>query len=491
MKRLIFLFSLILSVTLFTSPAKAELTEEWVANGPGARGTHVAVDTSGNSYTISKGDTLVKFDSIGNLVWSKSINGGGRLFDEMIPDVKIGPSGNIHVVGTSNIGAYVAKFDPSGNLLWNVEGFTSPGRDQAAGMDFDAAGNVYVAGRYSHTTGGQWQEDYFITKLDPSGAVQWSTPYSYNVRERAADMAVDPSGNVYVTGWTIHPSSANYLDLLTVKFDTNGAFQWSALFDSDPYDYARNIAVGPSGTVYVSGGNNNDVTTVKYDSNGNELWRAITPDGWPYGFKVDSSGNAHIISWNWGSFSNDIVTIKYDAAGNKLWTTVYDSGGNDQPGGIDIDAAGNVFSTGTSNSSIATIKLDKDGTIVDVKTLPGNYGNDVTVGPSGNVFVTGANLNGMVVIKYSQPSPISTPGDVVPIIDEMLGSGAISNAGIANALIQRLKNAERNSETSPTSAVNMLESAINLIEAQSGGKITVEAADELIGYLTDLIAGLR
>ena len=90
-----------------------------------------------------------------------------------------------------------------------------------------------------------------------------------------------------------------------------------------------------------------------------------------------------------------------------------------------------------------------------------------------------------IVILEKGPS---TPAEVADEVREMLDEGCITNHGVANAIISSLENAQRNLETSPRSAANMLGAAVNKIEAQAGKKICSEGAEELIGYL-ETIAG--
>ena len=88
-------------------------------------------------------------------------------------------------------------------------------------------------------------------------------------------MAVDDSGNVYVTGVS---APADYA---TIKYDPDGNELWVARYDgpASSYDEALAMAVDGWGNVYVAGksdgiGTNQDYATIKYDPDGNELWVA-------------------------------------------------------------------------------------------------------------------------------------------------------------------------------------------------------------------------
>jgi tetratricopeptide (TPR) repeat protein len=80
--------------------------------------------------------------------------------------------------------------------------------------------------------------------------------------------------------------------------------------------------------------------------------------------------------------------------------------------------------------------------------------------------------------------------EVVSIIEEMLERGDIKSSRMANDLISKLTYARANLENTQASAKNMLEAAINLLEEQAGKMVSTEAAEELISYLNNIIAGL-
>lgn len=226
-------------------------------------------------------------------------------------------------------------------------------------------------------------------------------------------MTVDASGNVYVTAtsWSI---AENLSDYVTVKYDTDGKEIWTKRYN-DPYnasDAPTAIAVDLSGNVYVTGaaynvGGSRDYTTIKYDAAGNELWLrhyGFAPDrnDYPVAIVLDVSGNIYITGSSDGeSYSTDFATVKYDAAGNELWSQRYGSSyGSDDAHALAVDAMGNVYVTGGSGSDCTTIKYDASGNELWVKKYNGTgNGNDfavsVAIDAAGNVYVTGSSYSGL------------------------------------------------------------------------------------------------
>ncbi len=221
--------------------------------------------------------------------------------------------------------------------------------------------------------------------------------------------------------------------------------EWVARYNGpgNSYDYAEGIAVDFSGNVYVTGrswgsGTEYDYATIKYDSAGNELWLARyngPANGWDeaYDIALDSSGNVYVtgrsdgsgISYDYATMkydSADYATIKYDSAGNELWVRRYNGPGNgsDYAEGIALDSLGNVYVTGRSWGSgtggdYATIKYDSAGNELWVRRYNGpangwdwDYATGIALDSLGNVYVTGRSWGSgteydYATIKYSQP----------------------------------------------------------------------------------------
>src|SRR6266542_3534736 len=158
--------------------------------------------------------------------------------------------------------------------VW-VARYKGPGnaRDTAWAVAVDASGNVYVTGA---SVGSGTGLDYATIKYNSSGIQQWVARYngSGNSGNEAKAMAIDGLGNVYVTGisWG-GGGSGTFDDYATVKYDTSGTQQWVARYNGPGIfgDVGRAIAVDGSGNVYVTGyslgsGSGFDYATIKYDS---------------------------------------------------------------------------------------------------------------------------------------------------------------------------------------------------------------------------------
>lgn len=248
---------------------------------------------------------------------------------------------------------------------------------------------------------------------------QWVARYNGpgNSDDYAKAMAVDNSGNVYVTGYSTGQTSS--YDFATAKYGPNGNLLWVARYDGPGHyqDQASAIAVDAEGNVYVSGhsygaGVTSDYATIKYNSNGVEQWVARyngpgNGNDVVYAMTLDASGNIYVTGESEGGVSRrDYATIKYDRNGRELWVARYDGPGNyhDSARAVAVDAAGNVYVTGyayvnnTSCEDYATIKYDSQGRQLWVSlyagpSRPPHSAYDVAVAiavdVAGHVYVTG------------------------------------------------------------------------------------------------------
>ncbi|MBL7883029.1 MAG: SBBP repeat-containing protein [Bacteroidia bacterium] len=320
------------------------------------------------------------------------------------------------------------------NIQWQQR-YTSAGSnvDRAEDMVVDAAGNVYVTGLGQGTSGGF---DYITIKYDNNGTELWVAQYNGpgGGLDQAHAIAVDAVGNVYVTGWSYGGGTTGF-DYATVKYNSAGVQQWVARYNNttNGTDEAFDVAVDNSGNVYVTGtsdgsGTNSAATTVKYNSAGAQQWanRFNGAGGGidvAYAIFVDKvTGESYVTGYAFQSAaaSYDYVTIKYNTAGAQQWATQYNGPDSkyDEARAIDVDASGNVYVTGYSQTSVltnydyATVKYNSAGVQQWAQRYNGT-GNDldranaIKLDASGNVLVTGKSVGAgtaaedIVTIKYN------------------------------------------------------------------------------------------
>jgi len=292
-----------------------------------------------------------------------------------------------------------------------VRTYNGPGNytDIVEAIAVDNSGNVYVTGK---SWGDMWSSDDWCTiKYAPDGSLLWVRRYNGPISSSdwAYDIAVDNSGNVYVTGPSV--GSDTSWDYLTIKYYPNGDTAWIRRYNgpAGSQDMADFLAVDNQGNVYVTGssvGHGDDILvgydylTIKYYPNGDTAWtrRYDWTGRWldcPYGLALDDLGNAYITGIACDtSFSNCVyITIKYLSNGITAWTSKYNDGF--WAHNIAVDFVGNVYVTGEDDDvNFATVKYDKSGNQLWARkySKPGyaeNIALAVVVNDNQNAYVTG------------------------------------------------------------------------------------------------------
>ena len=265
----------------------------------------------------------------------------------------------------------------------------------------------------------------------------WVARNGDNGDEEAYALAVDSSGNVYVTG--TRNADVNGFDYLTVKYDQDGDWVWESGYNgpSNGSDIAYAIALDNAGDVYVTGtsyddANSNDYLTIKYSSSdGEQLW-ATRYDGTGNDYDnacaiaVSPAGNVYVTGQSAGSTTGtDYATVKYNSSGVQQWVSRYNysSANYDTAYAIAVDSAGNAYVTGssvsgTTGNDYATIKYTNSyGSQSWVQRYyPSSYNNNydcataIVIDDSNNVYITGVSDANYVTIKYNSSGSIQWGG---------------------------------------------------------------------------------
>ena len=287
----------------------------------------VKVDSSGNVYAASKfidnfagygvGIALFKYNSSGTLQWKKhyygSLVGSEPQFNGPLGLATDGSF--VYVGGTCNFGGYyvplIMKIDAStGTISWSKR-LEGDGASNGAYMSVttDGSGNVYACGYINASVG-------VIVKYDSTGAVTWQKSVSDGNYTWLQSIALDTTGNVFVTG-----QKSSNLFIPVIKLNSSGTVQWQRQWScSTRYLYGLSIAM--SGANPVVAGYSTNTSSTDYRQNS---------------FQLPGDGSKS------GSYSLSGSTYVYGTNTLSVSTSSYTSN-NSTPTTVNANATGSSFS---------------------------------------------------------------------------------------------------------------------------------------------------
>jgi len=409
----------------------------------GVRGEAVAVDTSGNVYTVGYFFGTADFDP--------------------------GP-GTHNLTAAGFFDAFISKLDGAGNFVWARQ---LAGTDEVTGqaVAVDTGGNLYTVGylsgavdfdpgpgTFNLTAAGV--RDAFILKLDSDGDFAWARQLGGTEDVFGDGVAVDAGGNVYTMGEffgtaDFDPGSGTYDlttdesgDVFISKLDGTGNFVWARQLGGVEDVVGFGVAVDAGANVYTVGDFSGTVDfdpgpgafnltaadfadsafISKLDSAGNFVWArqlAGTEGAAGQGVAVDAGGNVCTVGYFSGTVDfdpgpgtynliaagyNDAFISRLDSAGNFAWARQL--GGTDVVVGfqVAVDAGENVYTMGEFSGTADfdpgpgaydltaahfaeetfISKLDSAGNFAWALQMGGGVdGEDVAVDTSDNVYTVG------------------------------------------------------------------------------------------------------
>ncbi|MFX1388043.1 MAG: SBBP repeat-containing protein, partial [Promethearchaeota archaeon] len=222
------------------------------------------------------------------------------------------------------------------------------------------------------------------------------------------DIALDGSGNIYITGYTKSFGAGNY-DAFIAKYDSSGKSLLNITWGTDKGDSGTKIALDSSGNIYMVGETNSfgaggsDAFIAKYDSSGKSLlnitWGGRNSD-FGKSFFLDDSGNIYITgdTNSFGAGNYDAFIAKYDSSGKSLLNITWGGSNSDYGTGIALDVAGNIYITGRTTSfgvgdeNAFIAKYDSSGNSLLNITYGGSNidrGLDIALDDTENIYITG------------------------------------------------------------------------------------------------------
>ena len=396
---------------------------------------------------LDKEGYILKYDSLGNLVWHLTLGGDGH--DEIVHlavdqdqnvwvtgqfsgPFDIDPGLDTVMAGENILGPrpYLIKLDPNGNLLWHHR-FTFFPYDQQM-VEVDAAGNVYLAGKsyveFDADPGSNQHllpdpginyESVFLIKLDPQGDFQWALS-TVAKKVNQGFITVQDDGHTVIYGsiedteiWmgSANGTSAHKTSVGTrwnrrsfiQKVTPDGALQWGHLWNSKESNQLTAVSIDTLGNIYCHGG----------------YLQRFDMDPGP-------GSDSTEIGYLFGSGAGTSYMIKLNPTGNYVWGRSIQGVSSLTPRDVEVTEQGGILFIGTT---IDSVDLDPGPLLNWHEPDQGTILNVVALSPQGdlmNVWTTANNPSYEIpyfAAEYLPGKGLFILGEASPDIDLDPGPG--------------------------------------------------------------------
>ncbi len=499
-KILLFFFVILISVQHAYSQAGVKWIKQFVSSTNEYSVSDVTTDNSGSVYitgsmTIDAFNTDVftaKYDSLGNMIWSKTYNHSAN-----------GQDGGVKILADNNGNVFVAcylvstarqedwgliKYNVTGAEQWvtvsssNVNYPSSPSHDYLFDAEFDNQGNVVLGGEFSTENTVSGYPNFAVVKYNPvSGAEIWRNSDSVDGGyDGIRSIAIDNSGNIYGCGHELH-GSVNGEQMVIRKYSPSGSVAWTKLYNpsgdigSATHDFGIDVEVDAAGNIYGLGvcagggiGNERNVYVIKLSPSGSTIWdytygqmgvEENAVDGW-----AASNGNYYFtLNTVISASDSKINTVKLNSNGTLAWnnelneTTMQEYPteivGENNPENVVVSGAG-LKQPSTNWRSLLLLRYNSSGALQWRKKMNFSDGNGgatlsgLAIGSNHNVYSAGQEGTSHYVNAYTlrvmdatvsqsanvnSPGLISLPNTALEInVETHTGSGLLTGSWMNN-----------------------------------------------------------
>ena len=335
------------------------------ANGVAVRGDDIAVVGAfldelklGDHLTKSAGSEdmyVATFDPAGQVKWvwrAGGIDSDGANTVAATPDggwIVGGSFSNTAAFGDTELksrggtDAVLVKLAGSGDIEW-VKSFGGRYHDRVRHVGVDGQGNIYVQGEFKDSAdwggatplvaAGGADFDIALAKYDLNGDHGWSKRFGSQFDEMSGGLAVDPAGNVTITGAFRRQisfgdgddhTSLGEEDIYVARFDSTGKLAWARTYGADRDDAGNGIAADAAGNTIITG------------------WFQNTVD----------FGRGPVTSKN---HNKDAFVMKLDAKGALSWFQAWGDRDHDQGRAVAVDDKGVSYAIGLFRFQLAAVE---------------------------------------------------------------------------------------------------------------------------------------
>lgn len=382
-------------------------------------GSSFSSNISGDKTQSSRGMNdywIVKVDSLGNKVWDKRFGGDN---DDYLHEMKQTTTKDILLFGTSksDIGGdktvgifrdsyynveddiWLVKTDSSGRKIWDKK-FGGNSFETITDV-LELPNNQFIIGGSTQSStsgevseGTRGYEDFWIIKIDSSGAKLWDKRYGSNGIEQIEKIINTNDGNIILAGFSDSnaggektENSIGDRDLWLIKIDSDGNKIWDKTIGTTEGEYLKDIKADSDGNIFITA---NDYGTKGYlyklNPLGTVLWSKTFNNTYQIGnLTLNNEGIMIMGTYYFGTttFTSpkrgglDAYIIQFDPTGNKIWDKVLGNSGSDNFNTFLVDGK-NALVAGSSSSPVGFDKSQPSRGSDDFWLTKINFNQEIT-----------------------------------------------------------------------------------------------------------------
>jgi hypothetical protein len=345
---------------------------------------------------------LFKLDSVGNTLWTKEYADTAASWVEANTAIQTSDGGYIIAAKSQGMDyrMWIIKTDTAGNITWSKKYNNGLSKNRACDIRQTSDHGYIVTGKTSDYGAGL--DDVYLLRLDSSGGILWNKIFGSVTADAGNCVRITPDGGYIICG-TTYGFGAGLYDILLIKTDSLGSFQWAKAYGTPTRQEGYALAVMPDGGFAITGShidqnNRYRAPLIRTDASGNVLYSKYFPgrSGNSFGYDINATtdGGIILVITTADSVSNqqDALVIKTDFNGNSncseiAWavtTTVVipqmDTGSYIVNGGMAYELQFSDSSTAIQDSAACfTVSIDEELQHHNISVYPNPFSSEITI----------------------------------------------------------------------------------------------------------------
>lgn len=278
-------------------------------------------------------------------------------------------AGNTLLPGEDYQSVYLVKTDVNGKVEWTSNYGNSRGIDSGSDVEQTSDGYLVLGTTENWGEGGN---DMMLVKFNSNGEFQWRKTYGGPNEDNGTVMLKTNDGGYVLVGQTV-PSGGVGKNIFLVKVSADGTEQWRKNYGGGNGAGGSGIVQLDDGSLILTGyttiGDDFQVYLIKVGSSGNLIWeKNYGGADYDMGSSITKTQDGNLLVGGYtaskGAGARDGYILKLDINGNLIWDKTYGTERSDQFGGVVETTDGNIIAVGISITRVTQDKQFNSAYIV-------------------------------------------------------------------------------------------------------------------------------